>query len=785
MPRVGVIYDGTRRGFLDKVQALLRITGASQWDLDYVTEIQGDLDDTVVARGWDGLICFGLSIPSLRDPSRNTPTIGASKRIASGAFKIAPQSFNYRCFPFRHPTKVVAVVLDSAMYCSDTNVHVLRAKRAIEKMDAAFENFDREFPPFAPFEQIGVIPGEEEICNWLRMACDNKGPVAIDYETTGLKPQRDGHRIISVAVAMKLNGIWQSKAFPFLYNSQAFLSIWKTLVEKDGKIIAHNAPFEASWTHCRGGLAKGDVVMGLPAWDTCLAEHCIDNNSFTGLKLLTYLYFGIVYNAPPQANSWGVENEDEFGNNSFNSFVEFNDGQVPEPVLTYNALDSLFTGYLYDAQQLALEPKYRRGLFLLLQAQWELGFAHERGIRLDMERFKKEVASSKSNIQKAVFELYSLPIVKKWRRGTWDMSKQTHIFEIINMETGKQLQNIDEEELLASGSAVGKQIVKIRHLEKTANTYLAQFARENDRDGVVHPSYHLNKVVTFRTSCSDPNFQNVPKRNKEMMLKLRSMFMPTPGNMFVEWDYKAVEVTIAASYHRDPNMVNYLVTPGTDMHKDTAAILFKRESKDVTKAERQLAKNQFVFPIFYGASSKSMAPGLWKGMSDETRTHMKQVGIGDFDKFAAHIKQTEDHFWKTRFPQYGKWRNELYDEFQKTGQVELYTGFRCLGPSGFTEVVNRPVQGSACHCLLMNLIESGRRIRELSGRSAIIGQIHDSLIGDIHPDELEACNAIIKECGITLIKKRWKWVVTPLEIEWAATPVDGHWNELEEKGMIK
>src|SRR5439155_25997997 len=84
----------------------------------------------------------------------------------------------------------------------------------------------------------------------------------------------------------------------------------------------------------------------------------------------------------------------------------------------------------------------------------------------------------------------------------------------------------------------------IQKLKKARSTYLEGIRREVV-DGFLHPFFHLHRVETFRSSSSDPNFQNFPVRNAEIGKIIRSAFIARDGHQLVEIDFKALEVMIA------------------------------------------------------------------------------------------------------------------------------------------------------------------------------------------------------------------------------------------------
>jgi DNA polymerase I-like protein with 3'-5' exonuclease and polymerase domains len=61
-----------------------------------------------------------------------------------------------------------------------------------------------------------------------------------------------------------------------------------------------------------------------------------------------------------------------------------------------------------------------------------------------------------------------------------------------------------------------------------------------------------------------------------------------------------------------------------------------------------------------------------------------------------------------------------------------------------------------------------------------VGQIHDSIVGDVVEKELEEYVALAREVMTKKIREAWKWVIIPLEAEVEVTPVGGSWVEKKE-----
>lgn len=111
--------------------------------------------------------------------------------------------------------------------------------------------------------------------------------VSIDFETTGLKPQSDGHRVVCAAVAYDEN-----HAYSFLIpkrrsERKPFLELLTN--PRIGK-MGHNIKYEDVWSSRR---LHTNIVNW--RWCSMQAAHILDNRpGICGLKFLTYVHFGVI-----------------------------------------------------------------------------------------------------------------------------------------------------------------------------------------------------------------------------------------------------------------------------------------------------------------------------------------------------------------------------------------------------------------------------------------------------------------------------------------------------------
>ena len=143
--------------------------------------------------------------------------------------------------------------------------------------------------------------------------------------------------------------------------------------------------------------------------------------------------------------------------------------------------------------------------------------------------------------------------------------------------------------------------------------------------------------------------------------------------------------------------------------------------------------------------------------------------------YIDHVKNIEDDYWANRFPEYKRWQNMAWSTYQKYGYISVATGFNCGGVMTRNKVFNYSVQGPAFHCLLWSLIEIDRIAIKENWDTKIIGQIHDAIVFDTNPDELDHVMEVVKRVTCEDLPDAWNWIITPLDIELDVFPVDGSW----------
>jgi DNA polymerase-1 len=671
-----------------------------------------------------------------------------------------------------------------------SNVWTKHLREALAKLEEPFPKFDDES------KLIKIMDG----LSWLE-TIPNDSIIAIDYETTGLKPWANGHRIVAVAIAVSPDQAFASLIAPITAENCSDSGYQKllcnVLTNPNIRKIAHNLKYEERWSR----TILGCEVKGW-MWDTMLAAHILDNRpGIVGLKFQSYVNFGIA----DYDESVALFLQSDSKNSNSKNRVEqlLSSPERIRDLLTYCGMDALLTYRLFQIQKRQMLQNRS-----LLKAYWffhdgllALADMEQNGIRVDVEDCETKKRELANRIDQLSNEVRESEFGREWQRfigparfnvnSSDQLSKFLYQYKKIQpvKTTGSGRGSTDDEALRELGISELDKILEIRKLKKIREAYLDLYLREQV-NGIIHPFFHLHTTRTFRSSSEAPNFQNIPKRDKELMQICRRALIPRPGNQFLSMDFSGIEVRIACVYTQDSKLIDDVIAG--DMHRDMAIELFMLDSLDKHHPDesilRQAAKNSFVFPEFYGDYYANCARNLikWATMAklkDGTPAliHLKNKGLvklgrkGElisFDNFIEHVRKVEDSFWNERYRQYTLWKDKIWRFYVRHGYIELLTGFRCSGLMDRKQVTNYPIQGTAFHCLLWVLIEFNKKLKQNKMKSMLVSQVHDELVVECPPDEVTWCARELKDLAEDKLVKNWSWINVPLKVEFELAGVN-------------
>ena len=327
------------------------------------------------------------------------------------------------------------------------------------------------------------------------------------------------------------------------------------------------------------------------------------------------------------------------------------------------------------------------------------------------------------------------------------------LFEKLNLTTSKKTKkgystDVDSLEKIRNEHPIVEKILDYRSLMKLNSTYVEGIIPYiNEKTKRIHSYFHQTVTATGRISSTEPNLQNIPTRI-ELGKRLRKVFKPKEGYIFIDADYSQIELRVLAHISQDEHMIDAFKN-NEDIHKQAASKVLNIPIDEVTKEQRSSAK-AVNFGIVYGISDFGLAQQL--GVSrKQAKEYIDQYlekysGIKNFmNDVVENAKEkgyTETLFNRRRYIPELKSSNYMVREFGKRAAM------------------NTPIQGTAADIMKIAMINLNKELEKSQIDAKIILQVHDELILEVKIEDKEKAKEILKNCMESAIS-----LSVPLEVE--------------------
>ena len=364
------------------------------------------------------------------------------------------------------------------------------------------------------------------------------------------------------------------------------------------------------------------------------------------------------------------------------------------------------------------------------------------GVKIDLAQLRKysaALAMEMNGIQERVREMAGEPdlnIMSPKQIGILLFEKMK-LDPKIKPKAGVRYSYPTDEETLSSLSdkhPIIDEILEYRGVKKLLSTYIEPLPSYiSPVTGKIHTTFNQALTATGRLSSSKPNLQNIPIRT-ERGKEIRKAFIPSrPDGVIVSADYSQIELRIMAHLSCDQHLIAAF-RAGEDVHAMTAAKIFDIDIKEVTADQRRIAKTAN-FGIMYGISAFGLSQRLHIG-----RAEAKKI--------------IEDYF--ANFPAISSYIEDTLTAARETGYVETIFGRRRYLPDinsrngtvralAERTAINAPIQGTSADIIKLAMINVDKRIKAEGLQSRMILQIHDELLFDSIPSEVETLKKIVLE----------------------------------------
>src|SRR4030065_2688270 len=593
-------------------------------------------------------------------------------------------------------------------------------------------------PQPKPFKIIKLLT-YQAVLSFFDMA-DTKDFFVFDIETIGLKPYFEHSKILTSAITFDGETVY---ALPISYHTHIDKKkYWTDEQEKQIKSrfsdlltnqrsikIAHNSVFEMEWSKA---ILNIDIVN---IEDSMLQKYVLDcRNGTHSLDFLAFVNYGVSWKTYPDS-----------------IMADLTQLSIEE-LLDYNAKDSIWEYRIFQKQEKILEKDeklnncYREQLETartIAQIQYDGACTNEES----RDKLLKGYVIERENTEKELLSLDSV-IEFKNKYGKVPALKSNSkdipiiLFQIENLESFKKTKKAGkpavDKEVLATyigQSRFCELLLKFREYSGIEGKILKGYTECVFPDKKYHTSFY--PIETGRLGSSSINLQNLDKREPP---ELRKIIVAPEGYVLIVFDFAQLEARVLAALSNCRNFIDMIIN-GYDIHMVKAVEIWGQDvigkaTKSAVKLMRYRAKNEFVFPSFYGAKQPATA---------------KRLGISE-----SKAKRLIEKLWSD-FPEILEWQEGVLKFYEKKRFVEIPPGRRRYAPLTTNEILNTPIQGGAASIVskMMNIL-SRRKYH-------IMMNVHDELVFCVK--EKEAKYAIEEIQGIMEMKQYDFMLDVPLVVE--------------------
>ncbi|RKX43452.1 MAG: DNA polymerase I [Thermotogae bacterium] len=545
--------------------------------------------------------------------------------------------------------------------------------------------------------------------------------VSFDIETSSLDP----HEAEIVGISLAVRGshgyyvpVWQMKQKGIPVDE--ILKVLKPLLEPDLPVlVGQNLKFDYSV------LMLNDVKPNVPKFDTMIAAHLLNPNEkrfnldelatkYLGYKMISYkevtatVLGGDFRNVPlEKAARYSVEDAvialrlfEVLSKRLYEEELLEVFERVEMPVVNVLAKMEL-TGVYVDVEYLKeLSRKYEEKMEKIAEKVFE-----ETGERFNL--------NSPSQVAHVLFEKLGLKPLKKTKGGKYSTSAEV----------------LEE---LAASSDVARHILEFRKYQKLKSTYVEALPNMvNPKTNRIHTSFHQTGTATGRLSSSEPNMQNLPKRDKESKEIRKAVVPQEKGWKILNADYSQIELRVLAHLSDDENLIRAFAE-GRDIHKLTASKIFGVDESQVDDWMRSVGK-MVNFAIVYGVTPYGLAART--NLSKEEAGRIITNYFNSFPRVREYIHRCVQEAKRKGYVRTLFGRKRDIPQFKSKNKNVIQEGERIA--------INTPVQGTAAEIMKIAMVEIDKKLQ--NKRTKMILQVHDELVFEVPEDELKEVEEVVKE----------------------------------------
>ena len=185
---------------------------------------------------------------------------------------------------------------------------------------------------------------------------------------------------------------------------------------------------------------------------------------------------------------------------------------------------------------------------------------------------------------------------------------------------------------------------RFRTIETQRGTFIEGLIKRVQTDGRLYCEFNPCGTVTGRTSSRNPNFQNITREARDVVPGIRTLFLPTPGNVLVSADFSQAELRAIAVLSDCSPLKSIYTDSSRSLHKETAARFY---GENYTKEEYVKSKN-INFGVCYLQSAEAFS-----------------------QMYTMPVQEARDYIgtWFNTFPEIAEWIAEVSDRVEKENEL--------------------------------------------------------------------------------------------------------------------
>jgi DNA polymerase-1 len=262
-----------------------------------------------------------------------------------------------------------------------------------------------------------------------------------------------------------------------------------------------------------------------------------------------------------------------------------------------------------------------------------------KGIRVDIKKTYEVRSELKKALRSAERDLwclyghfnYNSPVqVKKWAKEHLQLSG-------IKDDEGKE--SFGKEFIEKNEDVLGVRLLgeckKLSKLESFCKTVI-----EHEKNGRVHPELNIMQARTGRFSCTSPNVQQIPGRDKIWAPKLRSLFLPEEGEEWYSLDFSSQEPRLQVHYAEAIGSVSgkelaqtYRLDPRNDIYTTVCEEVKRLSGVEMTRSQSKV----MTLALSYGMGADKGAKAL--GVSVREYNKIKKA----YFQGASYLKELNQY----------------------------------------------------------------------------------------------------------------------------------------------